>query len=84
VNHPVAELSDQILTLSSVGAGAGVVVAQCETTQPTADGGQKQSRVVTETVWTGRAEKAAITVAVSEVLGDLEGVEPGEMGIDAD
>lgn len=79
----VTGLGEEMLTVWSVGIGAGVFVGSSVTRRyaPTLETnhGVDRDRVLAETVWVNRSESNPILVTVVEQLADLEGVRPTEL-----
>ena len=76
---PVVGLSDQILTVLSLGIGAGVLIGIQTIRQRHFEQQVERDRLVDETTWTNRPKPDPIFVTIIELLSELEGVEPHEL-----
>lgn len=76
---PIDVLPDKILTIGSLGIGAGVLVGRSSARRhqqsPTVD----RPRVLAEKSWTDRSESTPIMTAVIEVMAEEEQVDPLEL-----
>lgn len=75
----VGGLSDQLLTVLSVGVAGGVLVGSHVTREQRADGRIDRDRVLAQAAWTDRDGSNPISLTVVEQLVELEGVEPADL-----
>lgn len=76
---PVVGLYDQVLTVLSLGIGAGVLIGMQNTCQQSFERQVGRTRLINETTWTNRATPEPILVAIVEQLAERKGVRPNDL-----
>lgn len=76
---PVARLSDQIVTIWSLGVGAGVLVGIYTVRRRSLERRATRRQVLAETTWTSRSHPNPILEAIVEAIAEVDGDDPLEL-----